>query len=389
MAAKKTPAAEQLELATSSEPHLSAEPFAAETGVTEAGDAGSPRQQQGPPAVASRAAGATRQGKSVGNGVSWRERLEDAVAENWARLAGHGDQLRCNLSERAVYVLDDAIHWLSEAPASSVQAIVTDPPYSLVEYSRENLQKKRSGRGGVWRIPPSFDGVRRRPLPRFTVLSEDEISQLHSFFSAFAYGALRLLVPGGHLFVASNPLLSTVTFHALQQAGFEKRGEIIRQVQTLRGGDRPKGAEEEFPDVSVMPRSCWEPWGVFRKPFEGTVAGNLRLWGAAGLRRTARDEPFKDVIHCSPTRGSEKAIAPHPSLKPQRFLRRIVRAALPLGIGIVYDPFAGSGSTLAAASALGYRSVGTDHDIEYFELAREAFPGLAALRAELSPCGTP
>ena len=310
---------------------------------------------------------------------SWQVRLEHEVEENWGRLAGHGDQLRCNLSGRAVFVLDDAIHWLSEAPASCVQAIVTDPPYGLVEYSRENLRKKQSGNGGVWRIPPSFDGSRRQPLPRFTVLSDDELAQLHSFFSAFAFGALRILVPGGHLFLASNPLLSTVTFHAIQQAGFEKRGEIIRQVQTLRGGDRPKGAEEEFPDVSVMPRSCWEPWGIFRKPFEGTVAGNLRKWGTAGLRRISSDTPFKDVIRCSPTRGAEKQIAPHPSLKPQRFLRRVVRASLPLGAGIVYDPFAGSGSTLAAAETVGYRSVGTDHDLEYFELARKAFKQLATL----------
>ena len=167
MAARKTFAAEQLELATSSKPQLAAEPSAAETGATGAGDASSTRQQQGPPAAASHVVGATRQGKGVGNGASWRERLEDAVAENWARLVEHGDQLRCNLSEQAVYVLDDAIHWLSEAPASSVQAIVTDPPYSLIEYSRENLQKKRSGRGGVWRIPPSFDVDRFPASPSF------------------------------------------------------------------------------------------------------------------------------------------------------------------------------------------------------------------------------
>ena len=44
-----------------------------------------------------------------------------------------------------------------------------------------------------------------------------------------------------------------MTFHALQASGFEKRGEVIRLVQTLRGGFKPKGAEEDFPDVSVMP----------------------------------------------------------------------------------------------------------------------------------------
>jgi site-specific DNA-methyltransferase (adenine-specific) len=172
-----------------------------------------------------------------------------------------------------------------------------------------------------------------------------------------------------------------MTFHALQASGFEKRGEVIRLVQTLRGGFKPKGAEEDFPDVSVMPRSCWEPWGIFRKPFPGTMAVNLRTWGTGGLRRISRAEPFKDVIVCSPTRGREKQIAPHPSLKPQRFLRQIVRAVLPLGVGIVYDPFAGSGSTLAAAEAVGYRSIGTDRDPRYFSLARSAFPQLAALQA--------
>ena len=194
-----------------------------------------------------------------------------------------------------------------------------------------------------------------------------------------AYGLQRALVPGGHILIASNPLLSSLTFHAFQQAGLEKRGEVIRLVQTLRGGDRPKGAEEEFADVSMMARSCWEPWGIFRKPMKGTAAENLRQWGTGGLRRISEDEPFKDVIPCSPTRGREKEIAPHPSLKPQRFMRQVVRAALPLGIGIVYDPFAGSSSTLAAAEANGYLSIGTDRDTGYYALGREAFAPLSTL----------
>ena len=308
--------------------------------------------------------------------------LLQSVERQWENLVAGGDQLRCNHSENSTYVLDDAIHWLAEAPECCLHAIVTDPPYALVEYSKVNLDKKRSGRGGVWRIPPSFDGARRNPLPRFTTLNEEEIAQIHRFLEAFAYGALRSLVPGGHMLIASNPLVSTTTFHALQEAGFEKRGEIIRLVQILRGGDRPKGAESDFPSVTVMPRSCWEPWGVFRKPFRGTVADNLRKWGAGGMRRTSALEPFKDVIRCSPTRSSEKRIAPHPSLKPQKFLRRIVRAVLPLGVGIAYDPFAGSGSTLAAAQAVGYRSIGTDHDLEFFDMSRESVPKLAALKID-------
>lgn len=309
-------------------------------------------------------------------------RLLADVELQWADLTKRVDQPRCSASNRTMYVLDDAIHWLAEAPECCVHAIVSDPPYGLVEYTKENLDKKRAGRGGVWRIPPAIDGAKRTPVPRFTTMEDSEVAQLRDFFIALGSGALRALVPGGHVVIASNPLVSTVTFHALQEAGLEKRGEIIRLVQTLRGGDRPKGAEPAFPNVSVMPRSCWEPWGIFRKPFRGTVADNLRRWGTGGLRRVSDTEPFKDVIKCSPTRARERRIAPHPSLKPQRFLRQVVRAALPLGIGIVYDPFAGSGSTLAAAQAVGYHSIGTDHSAEFFEMASQAIPKLAALAVD-------
>ena len=311
---------------------------------------------------------------------SWRDTLEEQQAELWERVRRTGDQPRSNLSEGATYVLGDAIQWLAGLPPNSIHAVVTDPPYGLIEYEDKDHDKLRTGLGGVWRIPPSFDGANRKPLPRFTVLTQEEIAGQYNFFNTLASGLKRALVPGGHIFIASNPLLSTTTFHAFQSAGLEKRGELIRLVQTLRGGDRPKGAEQEFDDVSVMARSCWEPWGIFRKPFEGTVAENLRRWGTGGLRRISGEEPFKDVIACSPTRGREREIAPHPSLKPQRFLRKVVRAALPLGMGIVYDPFAGSGSTLAAAEALGYCAIGTDRDAAYYALAQEAFGQLSVLQ---------
>ncbi|HTT01478.1 MAG TPA: DNA methyltransferase [Steroidobacteraceae bacterium] len=300
-------------------------------------------------------------------------------ARSWRRIRAHGPQSREHLSSRATYVLADATAWLGELPAHSLHAVVTDPPYGLIEYDASNQDKLRAGRGGVWRIPPSFDGAQRRPLPRFTVLSAEQLGMLQGFFASLAQALMRVLVPGGHIFIASNPLLSSMTFHALQDAGLEKRGELIRLVQTLRGGDRPKGAEAEFPQVSMMPRSCWEPWGIFRKPLEGTAAQNLRRWGVGGLRRISGHEPFRDVIACAPARGAEKALAPHPSLKPQRFLRQIVRAALPLGIGIVYDPFAGSGSTLAAAEVLGYRSIGTERDRRYFAMGCKAFRRLTQL----------
>lgn len=273
----------------------------------------------------------------------------------------------------------DCFDWLAAQAANSVQAVVTDPPYGLVEYTVEETAKLRAGKGGVWRIPPSFDGHQRAPLPRFTVLDKEDHDNLHAFFSRFGTVAARVVVPGANIVIASNPLLAHIVADAMTEAGFELRGYIARQVMTMRGGDRPKNAHLEFDEVSVMPRSQWEPWVVLRKPLEGRVQDNLRRWKTGGFRRPSADRPFGDVIRSHPTPAAEKKIAPHPSLKPQGFMRQLVRAVLPLGEGVILDPFMGAGSTLAAANVLGYESIGVEMDRKFFSLARRAIPRLAAL----------
>ncbi len=280
---------------------------------------------------------------------------------------------------RATVVRADCIQWMSEREPQSIHAVVTDPPYGLREYNETEKAKLRAGRGGVWRIPPELGGHKRMPLPRFTTLTKCEQEEMEEFFHRWALGLMRVLVPGGHVFVATNPLVSHLIYAPVMRAGFEKRGEIIRLVQTLRGGDRPKNAHEKFADVSVMPRSAWEPWGLFRKPCEGRVEDNLQKWGTGGLRRDSAERPFTDVILCSPTRGPERSLSTHPSLKPQTFMRQVVRAALPLGRGVVLDPFLGGGSTIAAAEHIGYESIGIEADPQYFDTAVVGIPRLAKM----------
>lgn len=274
----------------------------------------------------------------------------------------------------------DCLHWLDEQPEASFEAIITDPPYGLKEYSVKEQTKLRNGnRGGIWRIPPSLGGNVRAPLPRFTVLNQQDLENLFTFFYTWGTKALRVVVPGAHLMIATNTFLSHILCAALTESGWEKRGEVVRLVQTLRGGDRPKNAEDEFPDVTVIPRSAWEPWEIFRKPLDGRVQDNLRRWKTGGLRRDSSERPFTDVIESERTPQRERDIADHPSLKPQRFMRRIVYASLPLGEGRILDPFMGGGSTLAAADNVGYESVDVEIDKMYYDLAIIGVPLLAAL----------
>ena len=280
----------------------------------------------------------------------------------------------------ATLVQADCLDWLARQEPRSIHAVVTDPPYGLVEYSPNEQKKLHARRGGVWRLPPAFDGAQRSPLPRFTVLSPRDLHALDEFFFRWARRLAPVLAPGANVVVAANPLLSYIVSGALARAGLERRGEIVRLVTTMRGGDRPKGAHEEFPGVSVMPRSMWEPWLLFRRPLDGRVQDNLRRWRVGGFRRPSAASPFGDVVRSSPTRAEERRMAPHPSLKPQDFLRKLVRGVLPLGEGVVLDPFCGAGSTLAAAEAVGYRSIGIENDPHYFDVAARAIPQLTPLR---------
>ncbi len=283
---------------------------------------------------------------------------------------------------RATIVHADCFAWLAGLPPDTWHAVVTDPPYGVKEYDADQLEKRANGKGGIWRIPPSFDGHIRAPLPRFTALNGKERARLRQFFFEWGQLVCRALRPGGHVFIATNAFIGQLLYDALVDGGLEFRGEIIRLVRTLRGGDRPKNAEDEFPGVSSMPKGCYEPWGLFRKPMGALkVSDCLRQFQTGGLRRYA-DGPFEDVIPSERTPQREREMADHPSIKPQSFLRRIVFAALPLGEGVIADPFMGSGSTIAACEAVGVQSIGVERHREYFDLARAAIPRLRALETD-------
>ena len=58
----------------------------------------------------------------------------------------------------------------------------------------------------------------------------------------------------------------------------------------------------------------------------------------------------------------------HPAQKPEKLMAKLILASCPEG-GVVFDPFAGSGSACVTAKKLGRRYVGVEIDRGYCLLA--------------------
>ena len=121
----------------------------------------------------------------------------------------------------------DCLEEIKRLDGDSVHAVCTDPPYGLVEFSSEEVAKLRAGHGGVWRLPPKWDGCERRPLPRFTILTQEQKKGIEVFFSQWVRVLIPKFRPGGHVLIAGNPVLQMYVQNAMVEAGFENRATIL------------------------------------------------------------------------------------------------------------------------------------------------------------------
>jgi site-specific DNA-methyltransferase (adenine-specific) len=158
----------------------------------------------------------------------------------------------------------DCFEWMSRIPKDSLHAIVTDPPYGVKEYDFDQIEKRTNGNGGIWRIPPSFDGNKRAPLPRFTALNPKERQILRRFFLEWAKVAVHALRPGGHVLIASNSFLCQLVFEALSEGGLEFRGQLVRLVRSSAAAIDPRmlrKSSQEFPQCREAAMSRGESYG--------------------------------------------------------------------------------------------------------------------------------
>ncbi|UVK62584.1 DNA methyltransferase [Arthrobacter phage TaylorSipht] len=180
--------------------------------------------------------------------------------------------------------------------------------------------------------------------------------------------------------VARKPVIGSITANvgnygtgALNLAGCRtERGENDR-TEYGRGRELPRGD-----DTASMGRfnksTAYAPDEGGRWPTNVVLDGSQ----AAELDRVSNEKPaqFFPVFRYEPKAPTSERPrvngVSHPTVKPLELMRWLCRLVTPPG-GVVLEPFAGSGTTLEAATLENFRSIGVERQPEYLPLIVSRF----------------
>lgn len=197
-------------------------------------------------------------------------------------------------------------------------AVITDPPYASGGATLSERSASTSNK---------YTATKKRcPYPDFAGDQLDARSWLHVMADTFE--AARVHCHDGAVLVSfcdwrQLPLLTD----AVQWAGWSWRGTLAWD----KVGSRPQK-------------------GRFRQQAEFAV------WASNGKLPIDRPVPvLPGVFRCANVQGTQRL---HQTQKPLDVMREIVKICVPGGL--ILDPFAGSGSTLAAADLEGYDAIGIE-----------------------------
>lgn len=329
---------------------------------------------------------------------------------------------------RATLYDGDAVALLPRLEASSVDAVVTDPPYGLA------LNGQR------WDGASGF----AESLPQLDTTHMSAADVFEAWCAAWATGALHALKPGAHLAAFGG----TRTWHrmvrGIESAGFEIRDQVawlhstgmpksmdvshaidkhlglVRADRTVVTGNgdgvlgRTRTVTEKGTPVSEAAHR-WQGWGtglrpafepiiLARKPPQGSTVANVLAQGVGGLNidgarfdggrwptNVALDAAQADSLDVltGTWQGSDpvsrkfpifryeakpaEAERPrafgvsHRTVKPLALMRWLIALITPPG-GLVLEPFAGSGTTVEAALRAGFRVVAVEKDPSFLPL---------------------
>lgn len=238
----------------------------------------------------------------------------------------------------------DVMQFLRSLPDASVDALVTDPPYSSGGFMRSDRMQQAHSKYVQ-------TGSSSHELYGFSGDNRDQRSFL-TWCALWLAEAQRVLKPGALVMLFTDWRQLPVTSDALQVGGLIWRGVVT----WVKPGARPMATGFSYSTEFVV-------------------------WGSNGPRDNDYSAP------CPPGHwvGSSPRDRDHITQKPEKLLRHLLQL-VPKG-GVVCDPFCGSGTTGVAAVNLGLGFVGADHDQHWVDHTRERIASARYEAIEQLPLG--
>ncbi len=222
----------------------------------------------------------------------------------------------------------DCLRLLDALPADSVDAVITDPPYSSGGMMRGDRVNQATNikytQTGTQNVRPEFGGDNR-----------DQRSWV-AWCAIWLGQCLRVARPGAYCLMFSDWRQLPAATDALQAGGWVWRGIVVWD----------KGRGSRSPNTSYFRHQC-----------------EYILWATKGATRKDAGGPWDGCIRLPVTQADKH----HVTGKPTELMRQLVQVCPPGGV--VIDPFMGSGTTGVACHLEGRRFVGYEVEPVYLELA--------------------
>ena len=260
-------------------------------------------------------------------------------------------------SAKSVYVLPrNCLDGMPSMPPESVALILTDPPYFIDgmddKWNHAEL-RARVKKGVIGGIPVGM---------KFT---PEQGRNLYKFLLPVAREWMRIIKPGGFVLCFSQPRLAHRMAAAIEDAGFEIRDLLAWRYE----GQAKAFTQAHFVRKSALPETekrriiaaldgrktpqlkpQMESIVLAQAPREGTYVDN---WLKHEVGLVDLSSPVLDAGKCPGTVIAAKKPRRrygHMTAKPVDLLRHLIRIFTAKGRqSLVFDPFAGSGSTGEAA----------------------------------------
>jgi len=292
-------------------------------------------------------------------------------------------------------VCADAIDFLPKLTDSSVDLVLTDPPYFLDKLDNNWSHKKVSNKKNQYIV---------KSLPAGMRFDKEQGERLYNWYLKISKEILRVLKSGGFFLSFSSPRLYHRMASAMDDAGFLIRDcflWIYTQNQAKAMGlnhfieklSVPQKTKREIKKQlkdwkTPQIKSCFEPIVVAQKPTEGTFLSNI-MKHKVGLVNTGlkignnmfpsnvlttdfiNETMDRYFLVPKPTKKEKGISNGHLTVKPVSLCEHLIRLTTFSNNSLVLDPFIGSGTIAVASQNLKRKFIGCDINPEYVKIANK------------------